>query len=62
MSEARRQCDADRAGTGGCQAPATWIITSAKARMHACGRHLNRVCLQMRMKGAGHMTVSARHE
>jgi hypothetical protein len=57
----RRQCDADRAGIGGCQAPVAWTIKAADMRMHACGRHLNRVCLKMSRKGAEYMTLSAGH-
>jgi hypothetical protein len=58
----RRQCDADRAGIGGCQAPVTWTVKAAPTLMHACGRHLNRVCLKMRETGAEHMFVSAVRE
>lgn len=54
------QCSADRAGIGGCQARPEWTVKAADVILYACGRHLNRVCLKMRLTGAEYMTVSAR--
>lgn len=54
------QCNADKAGIGGCPAPVAWMIKAADMRLHACGRHLNRVCLIVSRRGAEHMTISAR--
>lgn len=52
------QCSAERAGLDGCQAPVSWVIKAADARMLSCGKHLNKVCLQMIRTGAEFMTVT----
>lgn len=59
---AGKQCDAHHAGIGGCPSPVTWVIKAADMQMNACSRHLNRVCLMMRQKGAEYMTLSARDQ
>ena len=52
------QCHAENAGLDGCQSPVSWVVKAASARMFACGRHLNKVCLQMIRTGAEFMTVT----
>jgi hypothetical protein len=52
------RCDAEHAGLDGCQAPVCWVIRAASATLGACGRHLNKVCLQMTRTGVQYMTVS----
>lgn len=51
------KCSDRSAGPEGCNSPVFWIIKAADKRMASCGRHLNRVCLQMLETGVEYMTV-----
>lgn len=52
------QCSAENAGLAGCQAPVQWVIKAVDRKLYACGRHLNRVCLQMARIGVAYMTLA----
>lgn len=55
-------CSASLAGLSGCRAPVTWVITAARFRRFACGRHLNRVCAELLVTGVRHMSLAAAGE
>jgi hypothetical protein len=52
------RCSAERAGLDGCQAPVSWVLRGADQKRYSCGRHVNRVLLQMVRLGLEYVTVS----